>query len=282
MTLRAWGTAATVAGALSVGSIASVGSSGAAPAPAPGVAGRPFAAGPAADQHTAMGPSSGGALGHVTSRNWAGYVSLPQGGTSTFNVVSSTWVEPTVTCASPDAWTVFWVGLDGWLDGTVEQGGSSARCVNGVPHYQTWWETYPTNSIQTVNTIRPGDRITATVTYTPSTGRYAIVVKDVTTGKAFTRNVTCASNTTCKRSSAEVIAEDVGRFGSNSYFPLARYGPTTFLNTLEKNQANGSGAFASGAWANDAITESSQGVTYATVGPLSNAGRNFTATWHHG
>lgn len=238
-------------------------------------------AGPATDQHAAVTPASPGSTGQVTSRNWAGYVSLPAGRTSTFTTVRSTWVQPKVTCPTRDAWTVFWVGLDGWLDNTVEQGGSSARCIGGVPHYQTWWEMYPTNSIQTVDTIKAGDTITATVTYAPATGKYTIVVTDVTTKKGFTRVQTCASGITCARTSAEVIAEDVGHFGAGSYFPLAKYQPVTFKNTVEKNKSGTAGAFASAAWANDAITESSGGVTYATVGPLSNAGKNFTATWRH-
>lgn len=54
---------------------------------------------------------------------------------------------------------MFWVGLDGWWDDTVEQGGTSARCVNGTPQYATWWEMYPTNAIQTVFSINAGDSI---------------------------------------------------------------------------------------------------------------------------
>lgn len=239
------------------------------------------AAGPAADQHTLSSPRSKAGLGQLTSRNWAGYVALPQGSTKTFTSVSATWVQPKVTCPTKDAWVVFWVGLDGWLNNSVEQGGSSARCVDGVPQYRTWWETFPTNAIQTVDTIAPGDTITASVTYSPASGRFTIVVKDVTNGKAFTRSVLCGSGATCDRTSAEVIAEDVGRFGTDAYFPLAKYAPTTFTKVLIRNQAKRAGAFASAAWSNNAVTETSDGVTYATVGPLSAGGKRFTATWRH-
>jgi hypothetical protein len=75
------------------------------------------------------------------------------------DVVRAKWTQRAVTCPTANAWAVFWVGLDGWWDDTVEQGGTSARCVNGTPQYATWWEMYPTNAIQTVFSINAGDSI---------------------------------------------------------------------------------------------------------------------------
>ena len=186
-----------------------------------------------------------------------------------------------MTCEAKNAWTVFWVGLDGWFNGTVEQGGSSARCIGGVPHYTLWWEMFPTNSIQTMNTISPGDTITASVTYDPSTKKYQIKVRDVTTGKGFTTSQKCASGLTCDRSSTDVIAEDVGKFGGSTFFPLADYGTMQFTKSTTTDVNGTSGGFTNPAWEYAAITEQQGKKIYATVSALSDRGKTFSATWQH-
>ena len=233
------------------------------------------------------GPARGrlvmGGVGSDSSRNWAGYAATPLKGIKDFNVVKSTWVEPTVTCEAKNAWTVFWVGLDGWGNNTVEQGGSSARCTKGVPHYALWWEMYPTNSVQIMNSINPGDTITASVTFDPGTRIFQIKVRDVTMGKGFTENQKCASDQVCQRASAEAIAEDVGHFGSGTYFPLADYGTMTFAKTSITDVNGTSGGFTNPAWQYVAITEQDP-VTlkiYAIISALSDNGKTFSATWKH-
>jgi len=67
-----------------------------------------------------------------TSRNWDGYITYASSHSTDFNSVTATWVQPTVTCDSANAWTVFWVGLDGWWNNTVEQGGGPASLIGGV------------------------------------------------------------------------------------------------------------------------------------------------------
>lgn len=222
-----------------------------------------------------------GGTGSLASRNWAGYTALLSDGSTDFNAVKSTWVQPAVTCEANNAWTVFWVGLDGWTNGTVEQGGSSARCIGGTPHYTLWWEMFPTNAIQTMNTINAGDTITASVVYDPSTKKFQIKVRDVTTGKGFTENEKCAGDQTCERSSAESIAEDVGHFGAGTYFPLADYGTMTFTKSTITDVNGTSGGFSKPAWEYAAITEQSGKKIYATVSALSDHGKTFSATWQH-
>lgn len=235
-------------------------------------------AGPA--QHRGVRPSTR-ASAQFTSRNWDGYITYASGQGTDFNVVKSTWVQPTVTCGARNAWTVFWVGLDGWWDDTVEQGGSSARCTNGVPHYALWWEMFPTNAIQLANTISAGDTITASVTYLPATETFVIKVRDVTSGVGFTKRELCASNITCDRSSADVVAEDVGHFGAGSYFPLADYGTMTFSASSITDIAGNTGSFSKSTWLNAAVTEMEGGTTYATVSPLRSSGKVFDAIWAH-
>ena len=117
-------------------------------------------AGPAQVVHE-TDPADGVTSGQFDSRNWDGYFTYVASEATDFNSVKASWVEPAVTCPASNAWTVFWVGLDGWWNDTVEQGGSSARCVGGTPQYDLWWEMYPTNGIQLMTgiVVRAGDAI---------------------------------------------------------------------------------------------------------------------------
>jgi hypothetical protein len=60
-----------------------------------------------------------------TSLNWAGYaietnLNKPQSGAVTD--VKGSWVVPTVDClATPNAYSSFWIGIDGYSSNTVEQ-----------------------------------------------------------------------------------------------------------------------------------------------------------------
>ena len=51
----------------------------------------------------------------------------------------------------------FWIGFDGWNNGSVEQGGTSAYCSGGRATYDVWWEMYPYNDVQTSFAISAGD-----------------------------------------------------------------------------------------------------------------------------
>jgi hypothetical protein len=236
-------------------------------------------AGPARD--TGVRSAVRGSSAQFTSRNWDGYITYLSSEDTDFNTVQATWTEPTVTCPKKNAWTVFWVGLDGWYNGTVEQGGSSARCMGGVPKYTVWWEMFPTVAVTNVFTIRAGDKITASVNYKPGTATFVIVVTDDTTSRSFTENEKCASDLTCERNSADVIAEDVGKFGSDSYFPLADYGTMEFKKASVADVNGNSGGISNSNWLNAAVTESSGATTYATVSALSTTGNSFKATWRH-
>jgi hypothetical protein len=235
-------------------------------------------AGPA--RQTGTGPLRNASSAQFTSRNWDGYITYVRSEDTDFDSVQASWVEPAVTCPKPNAWTVFWVGLDGWWDDTVEQGGTYAQCIGGVPQYETWWEMYPTNSIQPVFVVSPGDKITASVTYVAASTTFVIVVSDTTSGQSFTMNEQCAVDLTCGRSSADAIAEDVGKFGG-SFFPLADYNTMTFSHSIVGDQNSNSGPIANSSWKNAAVTEKSGSITYATVSPLNKKGNGFSATWKH-
>ena len=109
---------------------------------------------------------SASAAGTANSYNWDGYVVT---GTN-FTSAKGSWIVPSSTCGkSPDSMTFFWVGIDGWGDNTVEQIGTAVACENTTPVYFAWYEFYPASSIS-ISTVpvKPGDTISATVTYQSS------------------------------------------------------------------------------------------------------------------
>lgn len=265
------------------------------------VVARPLAATAASPRLPAHGHRHTNASGHNTvaptgdvtevtpgvtrSPNWSGYVAYPAQFTPvTFTEVSAQWVEPTVTCPKKDAWTLFWVGFDGWpsSDGTVEQGGTSAQCVNGVPRYTAFYEMWPSESVQTAFSVNAGDHISARVDYT-SSDTFVITVADADTGQFLNKTTTCA---TCARSSAEWVAESPSHFGTDRWFPLADYGTMAFTDattaaTTEAAQ-NVSGAISDPQWQSSGIERMAGAAKpRATVSGLENAASSstFSDTW---
>lgn len=221
---------------------------------------------PATLLHLRVGPA-----GQVTSTNWSGYAATSSGGT--YSKVSSKWKEPPVNCSSGDGIAVFWVGIDGYTSGTVEQDGTLAQCSGGSASYATWWEMYPSNSVQIVGTsVQPGDKIMSSVVRSGSS--YTLKVVDKThSANSFSLVQSCPS---CQNSSAESIAERPS--GGGGLFPLPNYGTITFA----KDKATSSSASGSiSQFPNDAITMiNNSGQTLASVGDLLKNGSKFVDTWH--
>jgi len=70
------------------------------------------------------------------SSNWAGYVAVKKDAnnitlTNTVKYVKGSWTVPEVDCTStPNGLTFVWVGIDGYGSSTIEQIGTSSKCVN--------------------------------------------------------------------------------------------------------------------------------------------------------
>src|SRR5216110_3205858 len=120
-------------------------------------------------------------LTQSTSSNWAG-VAATGGG---FTNVTSSWTQPTASCTSATTYSSFWVGLDGDGSNTVEQTGTSADCSSGRPSYYAWYEMYPKYPVNLSLAIRPGDRMTGSVTVSGG-GRFVLTITNNTTGGSFT------------------------------------------------------------------------------------------------
>jgi hypothetical protein len=213
------------------------------------------------------------ALTQDKSTNWSGYAD-DNTSSNTYSKVTGKWVEPAVTCTSTEALAAFWVGIDGFNSGTVEQDGTLAFCDGGSASYYTWWEMYPTNTIQIVgSTVSPGDAIAASVVKTGT--KYALKITDSTTpADSFTTTQTCAA-ATCVDSSAEWIAEAPS--GSGGILPLPNF-KTWKLTAATVKSGSTSGKIST--FPDDEITMvNSSSQVKAQPGPLNSAGNSFTVTW---
>jgi hypothetical protein len=184
------------------------------------------------------------AAGHARSfqaesTNWSGYAAT--GANGAFSSVSGSWTEPTATCSSgrrgrggSDQYAAFWVGLDGYNSDSVEQTGTDSDCDGSSPDYYGWYEMYPADPVYFTNTVRPGDAISASVTFS-GTETYTLVLKDSTQG--WTQTIT-KNQTGLDRSSAEVITEAPS--SNSGVLPLADFGTVNYGSSTANGTSLGS------------------------------------------
>lgn len=219
----------------------------------------------------------GTAATQVQSTNWSGYADDNASGTKYSKVVGK-WTEPTGKCSgSTTSLAAFWVGIDGYTSGSVEQDGTLIECVKGTAHYYTWWEMYPSNAIQVVGkTLKPGDTITASVVKSSTT--YTLKLTDSThTGDSFTKKKTCGAST-CPDTSAEWIAEAPCCASTNTPYPLTNFG-TWSLHGAAVTGSGKSGTISS--FHHDAITmiNGKTKAVEAKPGALNSSGTAFKDVW---
>src|SRR3984957_8137298 len=171
-----------------------------------------------------LGVRSVGAHTTAESTNWSGYAAT--GANGAFSSVSASWKEPTATCSGnrrrTDQYSSFWVGLDGYSSSSVEQTGTDSDCVGTSPSYYGWYEMYPANPVNFSNPVRPGDSMSASVTFS-GTKTYTLVLKDNTRG--WTQTIT-KNQSGLDRSSAEVITEAPS--SESGVLPLADFKPISY------------------------------------------------------
>jgi hypothetical protein len=179
---------------------------------------------------------------------------------------------------------VFWVGFDGWWNGSVQQAGTMADCGSNPsvpPSYFAWWETYPHNYIEYMPlTIGPGDDIRDIVEYDESTEDFVMSVRDLTTHEHFTETTPCPEIDSCERDSAEWIVERpaVGK----GLAPLADWDQLSL--SPDKAAATDRGNKPVYKPVKDFFNfpvemAGASGDELATVGPLAH-GHAFIDTWH--
>lgn len=207
----------------------------------------------------------GGIRNQAQSTNWSGYAAT----TGTYTSVSASWTEPTGTCSGTAKYSSFWVGLDGYNSGSVEQTGSEVDCSGRRAVYYAWYEMYPAASVSYSNTVRPGDHFNASVTYTGGNS-FNLTISDTTQGWSHTHVGTLAG---AARSSAEVIVEAPCCTASGGILPLADFNTVNITGSL----ANGA-ALGNAGGVTQIIMVDSAGRAKDSVSSLS-GGENFSATW---
>ena len=162
------------------------------------------------------------------SLNWAGYAATSS---TPFTGVTASWTQPTATCTSGKQYAAFWAGLDGYDNSTVEQTGTEVDCSSGSPTYTPWYEFYPNGQAMTWpgDTVKPGDRLTATVTYAAAAGFKVTLTDTPQVGSGWTATAaetTAQGATSATRTSAEVITEAPTVNGEIA--PLTNFGSVNF------------------------------------------------------
>src|SRR5215470_1125656 len=227
-----------------------------------------------------------GGIAHYQSGNWAGYLALPGGSTTSFKQVVADYTVPSANCngggvGTGDAFAYHWIGLDGWGNGTVEQDGVADFCEGGSASYYAWWEMFP-NGINLVFQVSPGDAISSRVTYNGG-GNYTLFLNDHTSGQSFSLSESCP--TTCPNNSSEDITEG---YSTGPWLGTADYGKEFYNGFKTINQAGHAGGILSGAWPGaevEAIGSSSAqptsvpGPLYSYAGTTTKSKSAFEINW---
>src|ERR1017187_6694810 len=197
-----------------------------------------------------------------------------------FTKAKGSWIVPKAKCSSGAQYASFWVGIDGYSSGTVEQTGTDSDCSGGIPVYYAWYEFYPAYPVNLAMTINPGDHMSAKVVY--SSSKFTITITNETTGKSFSKSSTVSG---AQRSSAEWIAEAPSS-GSGA-LPLADFtevlfgddhtGVTGTCDATDSTKSGASGVFPT---IEEITMEKSRGKE-AIPAKLSSDGTSFSVTWAH-
>jgi hypothetical protein len=146
--------------------------------------------------------------------DWYGYAVTG----ATYTSTTADWTMPAVTCTASNGYVAIWTGLDGYTSATVEQVGAEVYCSGKTPEYYGWYELYPANPVDFSNTLKPGDKLQASVTYGGS--KFTLTLRDVTQG--WTQTVTKAL-AGAARSSAETVVQVPDSFTCPAPLTLAAF-----------------------------------------------------------
>ncbi|MFY9676436.1 MAG: G1 family glutamic endopeptidase [Terriglobales bacterium] len=218
--------------------------------------------------------------GSVTSENWSGFAATG----SAFTSAKASWIVPTATCSkTPNTYSSFWVGLDGYSSSTVEQTGTDSDCSGTSARYYAWYEFYPAASTEITSVpVSPGNKMSASVTYSGST--FTVTITNVTTGKSYSKSGRVSG---AQRSSAEWIAEAPCCTRSGGILPLADFGTVDFgsdytgvSGTNDATDGAISGPISSFGSSVFSITMvSASGADEAVPSALSSDGTSFDVVW---
>src|SRR5271167_2770032 len=218
--------------------------------------------------------------GKTQTENWSGYAVTG----SSFTDAKASWHVPEVDCSkTPNTYSAFWVGFDGYSNGTVEQNGTDSDCSGTTPVYYAWYEFYPAGSVLIKDVpVSPGDVMSAEVSYNGS--EFTLYIKNETTGKSHSRTKAVPG---AQRSSAEWIAEAPCCTQGGGILPLADFGKANFGEdktgvggTNYATDSSTSGPIhAFGSSVEEITMVSSKNVVEAVPTSLTKDGTSFTVAW---
>jgi len=217
------------------------------------------------------------------SSNWSGYADTACP-TCALRFVSTRFTVPSINCTvlttSGDLYAAFWDGLDGWRDSTVEQTGVDATCLGTTPYYFAWYETYPLDPVAfSITGLGPGDAVSVSVYFNATRDQYQLTFDDITQGAGFVTSQPCPSGSTCRNSSAEVIAEAPY---SGGILPLADFGNVFYSGATVTSRNGTHGNLGDGyLWSPSEIDMANGNKVLAEPGPLSEMGNTsaFPISW---
>jgi hypothetical protein len=141
-------------------------------------------------------------------------------------------------CTKSGNYLAMWTGLDGYASDSVEQIGAEAYCSGTSAGYYGWYELYPGPAEDFSQTLKPGDSLQASVTYSAS--KFTLTLRDVTQGWTGTVTKALAG---AARSSAETIVEASASLSCTPHIAIAFSGDTvdgTALGSLDPIEVTGS------------------------------------------
>ncbi len=119
------------------------------------------------------------------SKNWSGYlVAGPS-----FRHVSARWRVPRVSrCSGRHGYSAMWIGLGGYSGEGLEQVGTEVDCPGGGPPVTfAWYELLPSPVRKVGLRVRPGDRVSGSVTVA---GAWTTIrLQDLDRGRSFRRGL---------------------------------------------------------------------------------------------
>jgi hypothetical protein len=214
----------------------------------------------------------------ATSENWAGYVATASAGSSGFERVSGSWVQPSADASAGDGDSAFWVGLGGsGQSASLEQIGTQSDVTGGQAIYYAWYELVPAAPVTINVPIHPGDHISASVTVQGS--NVTVALSNQTTGGSYTNTLQMNDPDT---SSAEWIAEAPSASdGQGGLQPvaLADFGTVNFSGATATADDGHTGPISDGEWTSQPVALSSVSAAGAQPSPVSSDGSSFSVAW---
>jgi Peptidase A4 family len=215
-------------------------------------------------------------IGNITvsdSTTWAGYAVTG----SSFTKALGSWTVPSVNCSrTPNTYSSFWVGIDGWSSATVEQTGTDSDCDGDSPSYYAWYEFYPAASVLISSVpVSPGNQMSASVSYSGTV--FTIKITNETTGKSYSKSSKVSG---AERSSAEWITNSGGTLAD---FDVV-YSGDDYTGVSDTDYATDSstsgpiGAFGTKIQEIDMVNGTT-GACEAMTSPLTPDGTSFYVTW---